>query len=119
MIADGQRKRQRVFDDDRVTADVSLFADATKLVHTGIRADVRAILDDYMTRERGRISHDDAVANYAVVRDVGLGHDQAIVADLREHAAAGSAAMNRDELADVVALADDCFRRFAFVLQIL
>ena len=53
------------------------------------------------------------------MRDVCLGHDQAIVADLRQHAATGGAAMNRDELAYVVARADPCFGWFAFVLQIL
>jgi hypothetical protein len=56
VIADGQSKRQRVFDNNGVTADVSLFADATKLMYTGIRADVRTILDHYMTRERAALA---------------------------------------------------------------
>jgi len=119
MVADGQRERQRIFHDDRVTADLRLFADATKLVHAGIRADVRAILDYDVTRERGRVCHDDAIADQAIVRNVGLGHDQTIVADPREHSAPGGATMNRDELADVVALANNRLRGLAFVFQIL
>ena len=72
-----------------------------------------------MSGKRGCVCHDDAIADQAIVRDVGLGHDQAVVADFGQHAAAGSAAVNSYEFAYFVALANACFRRFAFVLQIL
>ena len=72
-----------------------------------------------MARECGCIGHDHAVADQAVVSNVGLGHDQAVVADFGEHAAAGSAAVNGDEFTYLVALADVRFGGLAFVLQIL
>ena len=49
VIADGQGKRQRIFHDDRVTTNVGFFADATKLMHAGIGADVCAIFDHDVT----------------------------------------------------------------------
>src|SRR5690348_13975472 len=119
VIADSQSKRQRVFDDDRVAADVSLFADAAKLMNAGVSADVRAVFDNDVPRERRGVGHDDAVADETVVRDVRLGHDQAVVADAREHAAAGGAAMNGDKLANLVAGADARFGWLTFVLEIL
>src|SRR5215203_5351914 len=115
VVTDGQSKRQRIFDDDRVATDIGFFADAAELVHTGIRANVSAVLDHYMTGEGGSVCHDDAVADQAVVRDVRLGHDEAVVADSREHSAAGSSPVNGDEFAYLVTLADNCFRWFAFV----
>src|SRR5690349_2277317 len=88
-------------------------------MYAGIRADVRAVFDDHVTRECRRVGHDDAVADETVVRDVGLGHDQAIIAEARDHAATRSAAMNGDKLANLVARADARLRRLAFVFEIL
>ena len=51
------------------------------------------------------------------MRDVRLGHEQTIVADLRQHAAAGSAAMDGDKLSDVIAPADARFRRLALYFR--
>src|SRR4029079_8598856 len=119
VIADGQGKRQCILDDYRVTTDVGFFADAAELMHTGIRADVRAIFDHDMSGKRGCVCHDDAIADQAIVRDVCLGHNQAVVDEASQHAAAGSASMNGYEFAYLVALADACFGRLAFVLQIL
>ena len=72
-----------------------------------------------MTGERRGIPHDHAVADQTVVGHVRLGHDQTIVTNLRQHPAAGSAAMDRDKLANLVARAETGFRRFVFVFQIL
>src|ERR1044071_6332619 len=119
MIADRQSKRQRILNDDRITADISLFADATKLVHAGISADVRTIFNDDMSCQCRGVCHDHAISDQAIVCDVCLGHDQTIVASPCQHAATGGAAMNRDELAYVVARADPRFGWFTLVLQIL
>src|SRR5690242_21362612 len=119
VIADGQRERQRVLHDDGVTADIRLFANAAKLVDARIRADVRAIFDHDVSGECRGVGHDHAVANQTVVCNVRLGHDQTIVADLRQHAAARGAAMYRHELSNFIALPDSRLGRFAFVLQIL
>ena len=105
MVADSQRERQRIFHDDRITTDVSLFADTTELVHAGIRADVRAILNHDMPCERGRICHNDTIADQTIVRDVRLGHDETVVTKPREHSATRSAPVNCDELANLIAFA--------------
>jgi hypothetical protein len=72
-----------------------------------------------MTGEGGGVCHDDAIADQAVVRDVRLRHNQAIIARFSQHSAAGSTPMNRNKLAYLVSPADVRFRRFAFVLEIL
>src|SRR5262245_57523095 len=88
-------------------------------MHTGIGADVCAVFNHYVARERRGISHDHAVADQAIVSNVGLGHDQAVVADFGEHATAGSTAVNGDEFTYLVSLADACFGGLTFVLEIL
>ena len=87
-------------------------------MHAGIGADIRPIFDDDVARECRGIGHDYTVADHAVVSNVRLGHDQTVVANLRQHPA-GGAAMNRHELANFIALSDSRFRWFAFVFQVL
>ena len=48
------------------------------------------------------MSHDDVVAEKTVVRDVGLRHDQAVVANLSQHAATGSSAVDSNEFTNLV-----------------
>src|SRR5688572_14636559 len=88
-------------------------------MNTGISADVGTVFNLDVSRERRSVGHDHAVADQAVVRDVGLGHDQTIVTGFRKHSTASRAAMNGDKLANLVPFADARFGRFAFVLQIL
>jgi len=57
----------------------------------------------------------------AVVRDVRVRHDPVVVADARGAAAFGRAAIDGDEFADGVAVADEEFAAFAaefFVLRL-
>src|SRR5918993_139766 len=119
VVADGEGEGERVLDDDRVAADVRLAPDAAELVDARVGADVRAVGDFDVAGERGGVSHDDAVADAAVVRDVRLGHDEAVVADGGEHPAALRAAVDGDELAYLAATADARLRRLAPVLQVL
>ena len=88
-------------------------------MHAGISADVRVVLNDHVAGQGGGVGHDHAVAEDAIVGDVGLGHQQTVVADLRQHSAAGGAAMDGYKLSNLIAPADARFGRFAFVLQIL
>ena len=55
----------------------------------------------------------------AIVRNVRVGHEHVVVADLGDAAAPLGASMNRHEFAKHVAIADDQFRRLAMELQIL
>ena len=106
MIADSQGKRQCVFYHHGITADLSLLPDSAILVNTRVGTNVGTVLNDYMTCESRCVGHNHAVANNAVMRNVGLGHKQTIVADLRLHATARRAAMNSHKFANVVAAAD-------------
>ena len=81
--------------------------------------DVRVVLDDHVAGERGAVAEDRLVADMAVVRHVRVGHEQVVIADARQPAAAGRAAMNRRELADDVAVADHQARPLAAELEIL
>ena len=119
MIADGQGVWQCIFDHHRIAADVGFAPDAAILVHAGIGADVRLFFYSDMAGKRGAVGHDHAGADHTVVGDVRLGHDQTIVASLREHAAALRPTMNGNELANAISLANARLRRLAFVFQIL
>src|SRR5205085_10576718 len=72
-----------------------------------------------VTGEWCGVGHDDAVADQAIVRDVRLRHEEAIVARLRQHPAALRAAMVGDELADMIAPADARLGWLALVFHIL
>ncbi len=61
--------------------DHRILSDPRKLMHGGHPADDRIILDNHMACQHGVIGHDDAIANFAIVRDMAIGHDQAMVAN--------------------------------------
>ena len=59
------------------------------------------------------------VADADVVGDVGVGHQQVVAADAGDQAAALGAAVDGDELADAVAVADAGLGALALVFQVL
>ena len=77
------------------------------------------VADLHVPREHGAVGEHDPRADAVVVRDVGEVHEVVVVADHRLAAAARRAAMDRHELAEHVAGADDEPRRLAAVLQVL
>src|SRR5690606_28031187 len=79
----------------------------------------RAVANFDMPAQHGIVSHGDIVANVAVMRDMGLHHEQAIVADGGLAAARVRAAMHRHAFADDVAAADLQRRASALVLEVL
>ena len=113
------RKRQRILGDHRIAADERVAADAAELMDAGVGADVAKSSTDTWPPSVALRSEDRVAADMAVVRDVHVVHEQVAVADRRPAAAAGRAAMDGDELAEDVALADLEPRRLAFVLQVL
>ena len=119
MISLNDGKRHRVFDDDRITADKGFETDTAELVNARIRADIGAVVNLDVTGERRGVCHYNLVSQKAIVRDVRLRHQQISVADLGQTAAALRAAMNGDEFADVISIADFNACRFAAVFQIL
>jgi hypothetical protein len=80
-------------------------------MHARVRPDVGAVIDSDVTGQRGGVGHNDVIANQAIVRDVSLGHQKAIVADLCQAASASGAAMDGDELPNARAAAyyGSCF----------
>ena len=69
--------------------------------------------------ERRHVAEDRVVADVAVVRDVHVGHEHVAIADFGDAAAAARAAMDGDELAEDVALADHEPRFLAPEFQVL
>ena len=59
------------------------------------------------------------VSDPDIVRDMGVCGDEVVGTDGGQHAASLGAAVNCDELADLIVIADSGFRPFAPILQIL
>jgi hypothetical protein len=72
-----------------------------------------------MTCERSRVRHDHAISNQAIVRDVRLGHEKAIIAYPGHSAATRRAPVNGNEFANPRPAADFRNGLFAGEFQIL
>ena len=81
-LADRLGIRQHVFGDDGVTADISMRADAAKLMHAGKGSDRCMIFDRDMPGQRRRIGHDDVTAEQAIVRRYARTPSEIVIADL-------------------------------------
>ena len=92
---------------------------AAELMHAGPGADGGEVVDEHVAAERRVVAEDHVVADAAVVRHVGIGHEHVAIADRRLAPAAARAAMDRDELAEDVPLADAKVGFFAFELEVL
>lgn len=88
-------------------------------MHAGVSAERRVILYVDVSGERSAVSEDHVVANPAVVRDVGLSHEEIVGADLGEVAPAFRSPMKGGELAESVALAGAQPTSFASILHIV
>src|SRR6266550_7113068 len=119
MIAHCECKWQRILNHHRITANVRFPTDTAKLMYTGVSSDVRVVFNNYVTGERSGIRHDHAITEYAIVGNVGLCHEQAVVANPGQHFSAGGTAMDCHKLPDQVSPADACFGGLTFVFQIL
>jgi hypothetical protein len=72
-----------------------------------------------MAGQRGGVRHDDAIAEDAVVSNMGLGHDQAIVTYQSSHPPAGGPPVNRYKFANLVSTADLSLGGLPSIFQIL
>ena len=88
------------------SADHGQRADATELVHPRAAGEIRPIADGDVAGQHDVIRDDHLVADAAVVGDVGVDHQQAVVADGRLRIG-GKGAMDGDVFADRVVAADD------------
>src|ERR1700674_5215323 len=88
-------------------------------MYSGIGAYVRSVINCHVTGQRGAIGHDHLITQATIMSDVSLGHDQTIVTDLSEQAAAFGAAVNGDKLAYSISLANASLGKLTFVFEIL
>src|SRR5262245_40554087 len=77
------------------------------------------VADLDVAADRGGLGHDDVVADVAIMRDVAIAHDQAVIADRGDRPAAHGAAMQRCVFTNDVVVADDELGWLALVGEIL
>src|SRR2546426_9196487 len=81
-------------------------ADADVLMHRTHGADYGPILDRHMSAESGGIGQDHAITNYTIVGDVGVRHNQVVIAHTGDATTFYRSAIDGDELADLVVIAN-------------
>src|ERR1035437_7094878 len=118
-LAHGGGVQQHVLYDDAVGAHAGVAADAAKLMDAGEGADVGPIADGDVAGEGDAVGHDDAIADARVVGDVDVGHEQVVAANGGDQSPALGSAMDGDEFADAVAVADAGLGALALVLEVL
>ncbi len=94
-------------------------ADPAELVHAGETRQDHVVADHHVAGQRRIVREHRVIADDAVVRHVHVGHDPVVVADPRRAAAFVRAAVQSDELADQVAIADDQLAALAAELLVL
>src|SRR5437588_4088721 len=100
-------------------ADEGMRSYTHEVVYGAQCSNASPVFDGYVSPERGRVRHDDVTANLAIVGDVGIGHDQVVVANPGASPALYRAAVDGDKLADLVMVADLQPCRFARVGDVL
>src|SRR5690242_15376102 len=93
--------------------------DPAELVHPGSGADGREVVDEHVPANRGVVAENAVVADVTVVRHVRVGHEHVAFADRRLATAPFSAAVNRHELTEDVAMADGEVGLLAFEFEVL
>src|SRR5689334_7557385 len=114
-----QRVRKNVLSNGCAAANIRISTDAHELMYRTERPHYGIFLDSNVSGKRCGVRHNDVIGNDAIVRDVRVGHSQAIASDPRKASASGSAAVNRHALANHILIADLKTRVFAFEFQVL
>lgn len=102
----GFRKGQNIAGDGRATSDERIGADMHEMMHGTKRADNGVILDDNMTAEGRGVCHDYIIPDLAIMRDVGISHDQVMAANTSYAAAFYRSAVDGDKFANGVVISD-------------
>src|SRR5260370_40349378 len=92
---------------------------AAKLMYRRKRPDRSEIFHVHMPRKRGPVGKNRVVADAAIVRHVGISHEQIASANGCFSASARRAAADGHIFAEHIAVADDQFRSLAVKFQIL
>ena len=118
-LSGGFREGKNVASDRRAATDECVRADAHIVVHRAQCSDGGPILDNDMATQGRSVGHDYVIADGAVVRDVGVGHNEVVAAEASQASAFDGAAIDGDEFADDVVVADFEARGLAVVADIL
>ena len=110
---------KHVAGDGGAASDEGVGTDANKMVHRTKRAHSSPFFHDDMASQSCGVGEDNVVADYAIVRNMRVGHDERVIADAGEASTLCGAAIDGDKFADGVVVADFKARRFAFVTQVL
>src|SRR5690242_1821140 len=94
-------------------------AELAVLVHADVAGNDQPIADFHVPGQCRIVGEHHAVADLAVVRDVHVGQQPVVVTDAGDTATLAGAAVDRDELADQVAIADHQFGALAGKLLVL
>ena len=94
-------------------------SDANEVMHRTQRAHHRPLSDRDMAAEGRSVGQNDVVADVAIVRDVGVSHDQYMASHASQAAALDGAAVDGDELANLVMVTDLEPSGFAGVGEVL
>src|SRR5271156_4625801 len=101
------------------TADERVGADANELVSGGAAAQNGEIADLAMAGEHHVVGQNNALADAAIMRDVGVGQEHRTRPNDRFRAAARGARVHRHPFADEAALADGKADRLAAIFEVL
>src|SRR5690606_7183678 len=112
-------ERRHVAVDERAHADEGVRADPAELVDADEAAEDHVVPDLDVAGQRGVVGEHAMVADHAVMGDVGVGQQPVVVADAGAATAGTGTTVDRDELADGVAVADGQFDPLAAVLLVL
>ena len=118
-VAHSEAIRDEVVREDGATAHKRATADADLLMHARIPRHTRAGANVAMAGERRRGREQHTISQNAVVRDVAMRHDKAVVSDGREATARCGAAAKVRILSDAAALSDNEQRRLSSVFEVL
>ena len=105
-IAERKPKGNEVVLDAGETADEGVRADANELMRGGAAAQNGEIADLAMAGQHHVVGQDDALADAAIMRDMGVGQEHRARANDRFRAAARGAGVHRHAFADEAVLAD-------------
>ena len=109
---------RRVLNETRGTPHDAVRADAHELMHAGYPPHHRPIFNLDVARQGRQAGHDDVVAENAVVRDVGLRHDEIVRSDFST-AARCRAAVDDGQFTNVALVADGEVARPALIAHVL
>src|ERR1035438_2884055 len=102
----GLREREHIARYSRASADKRMRPNADEVMHRTQRSHGRPISYGDVSAQRGRVRHDDVVSNLAVMRNVGVSHDEVIVADPRTTSALHSATVDGHKFADFIVISN-------------